>query len=115
MKTIRTLLTALIFAGWIATIGVFSIQNITPVSFKIFNLQTVEAPIGIWLAFSLGIGMVAASVAPIIFSRPHAKKLPRSPRRKKSDPTEENINYQREIEEDDPLTGDWGQEGRGEW
>ncbi len=115
MKAIRNLLTAFIFAAWIAIIAVFSIQNITPVSLKFFNLQTVEAPIGIWLTFSISIGIIAAVAIPIIFPPPKAKKLPRSPRRTYSDRFEEDINYQRELEEDDPLTGDWGQDGRGEW
>ncbi len=66
MKTIANLLTSLILAGWIAAIALLSIQNITPVSLKFLTLETIQIPVGIVLAFSVGIGLVAGAIVPIL-------------------------------------------------
>lgn len=115
MRAIRNLLTAFIFASWILTIAVFSLQNRKPVSLIFFQRATIEIPIGVWLTLSFCTGIVGAAILPIIFPSSKTKKLPRSPSKKYRDRLEEDINYQREIEEDDPLTGDWGEDSRRDW
>ncbi len=115
MRAIRNLLTTFIFAGWILTIAVFSIQNRKPVSLIFFQRETIEVPIGIWLTLSLCTGIIGSVIVTIIFPSPKTKKLPSSPRKKYRAPIEEDINYQREIDEDDPLTGDWGEDSRRDW
>ena len=67
MKTITNLLTSLILAGWIGAIAILSIQNITPVSLKFLVFQTIQIPVGIVLAFSVGIGAIAGAIVPLVW------------------------------------------------
>lgn len=67
MKTISNLLTSLILAGWIGAIAILSIQNITPVSLKFLVFQTIQIPVGIVLAFSVGIGAIAGAIVPLVW------------------------------------------------
>jgi uncharacterized integral membrane protein len=67
MKTIANLLTSLALAAWIGAIAILSIQNITPISLKFLNYETIQIPIGIVLAFSVGIGAIAGSLVPILW------------------------------------------------
>jgi uncharacterized integral membrane protein len=67
MKTITNLLTSLILAGWIGAIAILSIQNITPVSLKFLVFQTIQIPVGIVLAFSVGIGAIAGAIVPVVW------------------------------------------------
>lgn len=55
-------LTSLIVAIWVSAIAVVAIQNATPVSLRILNIQSVEIPIGLVLAFSASLGMMGASL-----------------------------------------------------
>lgn len=68
MKTIANLLTSLVLAAWIGAIAILSIQNITPISLKFLNYETIQIPIGIVLAFSVGIGAIAGSLAPVLWT-----------------------------------------------
>lgn len=67
MKAIANVLTSIVLAAWIAAIAIISIQNITPISLKFLNLQTIQIPMGIILAFSVGIGAIAAAIAPALW------------------------------------------------
>ena len=67
MKTFVNLLTSLIVAGWISTIAILSIQNFTPVSLKFLSFETIQLPIGIILAFSVGVGVIGGAIAPILW------------------------------------------------
>lgn len=67
MKTIANLLTSIILAAWIAAIAILSIQNITPISLKFLVFQTIQMPLGIILAFSVGIGAIAGAIAPVLW------------------------------------------------
>jgi uncharacterized integral membrane protein len=67
MKTFVNLLTSLIVAGWISAIAILSIQNFTPVSLKFLSFETIQLPIGIVLAFSVGVGVIGGSIAPILW------------------------------------------------
>jgi uncharacterized integral membrane protein len=54
-------LTSLILALWVSAIALIAIQNATPVSLQFLNVQTIEIPLGLVLAFSASIGMVATA------------------------------------------------------
>lgn len=62
MKSITSLLTSLILAGWIGAIAVLSIQNFTPVSVKFLAFQSIQVPIGVVLAFSVGAGLIGGTL-----------------------------------------------------
>ncbi|MCA1991779.1 MAG: LapA family protein [Coleofasciculus sp. S288] len=67
MKTFTSLLTSLIVAIWIGAIAILSIQNITPVSLKFLTLESIQLPVGLVLAFSVGIGLIVGAIAPILW------------------------------------------------
>ncbi|HAA27678.1 MAG TPA: DUF1049 domain-containing protein [Cyanobacteria bacterium UBA8553] len=67
MKAIANLLTSLILAGWIGAIAILSIQNITLVSLKFLNFETIQLPVGIVLAFSVGAGAIGGAIAPLLW------------------------------------------------
>lgn len=67
MKTIANFLTSLILAGWLTAIAILSIQNITPVSLKFLNFETIQLPMGIVLAFSVGAGAIAGAIGPVLW------------------------------------------------
>jgi len=62
MNTLANLLTSLIVAGWIAAIAILSVQNATPVSLKFLNFESIQVPMGLVLAFSACIGIIAMSL-----------------------------------------------------
>jgi uncharacterized integral membrane protein len=55
-------LIAFIVAFWICAIALIAAQNGTRVSLQFLGMQTIEIPLGIMLAFSAAIGMLAAAV-----------------------------------------------------
>lgn len=65
MKTIANIVSSLLLVGWIISFAIFSIQNIQPVSIKFLIFNSVELPIGVLLAFSVSIGIVAGAIAPL--------------------------------------------------
>ncbi|MFB8789751.1 MAG: lipopolysaccharide assembly protein LapA domain-containing protein [Potamolinea sp.] len=65
MKTITNLITSIILASWVSAIAILSIQNITLVSLKFLNWETIQIPFGVVLAFSFGVGAIAAAIAPL--------------------------------------------------
>ncbi|HEY9831744.1 MAG TPA: LapA family protein [Stenomitos sp.] len=67
MKTITNLLTSIILSAWIAAIAILSVQNFTPISLKFLVFQTIPIPLGIILAFSVGIGAMAGAIAPVLW------------------------------------------------
>lgn len=68
MKTLLTLVVAVIFAGWIGGVAILSVQNFTPVTFKFLTLQSVEIPLGIVLALSAGLGAIGGAIAPLLLA-----------------------------------------------
>lgn len=54
-------LTSLILALWVSAIALIAVQNATPVSLQFLNVQTIEIPLGLVMAFSASIGMVATA------------------------------------------------------
>lgn len=67
IKLLTNLLTSLIFAVWIGAIAILSIQNITPVSLRFLNIESIELPVGLVLAFSVGVGAIAAALVPALW------------------------------------------------
>jgi uncharacterized integral membrane protein len=66
MKTIANLLTSVVLAAWIGAIAILSIQNITPVSLKFLTFETIQIPVGVVLAFSVGVGLIGGAIAPVL-------------------------------------------------
>ncbi|HAX85000.1 MAG TPA: DUF1049 domain-containing protein [Cyanobacteria bacterium UBA11370] len=64
MKTIANLVTSLIVASWIGAIAILSVQNYTLVSLKFLGFESIELPVGIVLAFSVGVGVIGGEIAP---------------------------------------------------
>lgn len=62
MKSLTTFLAALLLATWVSAIAVLSVQNFTAVRLRFLTLQFVEVPVGIVLAFGVGVGMVGTAV-----------------------------------------------------
>ncbi|HEY9596233.1 MAG TPA: lipopolysaccharide assembly protein LapA domain-containing protein [Cyanophyceae cyanobacterium] len=65
MKTLTNLLTSFVLAAWISVIAILSIQNITPVSLKFLGAESIQMPIGVVLAFSVGIGSIGGAMLPL--------------------------------------------------
>ncbi len=56
------LVLALVPAVWVTAIAVIAVQNATPVSFRLLNLQSIDIPFGVLLAFCAAAGMVAMAL-----------------------------------------------------
>ncbi|MGK7874681.1 MAG: lipopolysaccharide assembly protein LapA domain-containing protein [Xenococcaceae cyanobacterium] len=105
MNTFTNFLTSLIISAWIGVIAVFSIQNITPISLKFLIFESIKLPVGVLLAFSVGVGMVVGAIAPLFWQVPK----PRKQNRKR--PLEDDLEY---IEEEDPIE-DWEESRSQNW
>lgn len=62
MKALANLLTSIIVAVWVVAIAILSVQNATPVSLRFLNFQSIQLPIGLVLAFSAGVGLIAVAL-----------------------------------------------------
>ncbi|NEQ81905.1 MAG: DUF1049 domain-containing protein [Moorea sp. SIO2I5] len=67
IRILTNLLTSLIVAIWIGAIAIFSIQNITEVYLKFLVFESIDLPIGVVLAISVGIGLVGGAIAPLVW------------------------------------------------
>ncbi len=76
MKTIANLLTSLILAAWIGAIAILAIQNFTPVSLKFLAFESIQLPVGIVLAFSVGIGVIGGAIAPVLWQLAGGQRQP---------------------------------------
>jgi uncharacterized integral membrane protein len=70
---------ALVPALWVIAIAIIAVQNATPVSFRLLNLQSIEIPFGVLLAFCVAAGMLAAALVLLVLG---GNPL-RAPRRQK--------------------------------
>jgi uncharacterized integral membrane protein len=66
MKTLAVFLTTCIVAIWIVAIAILSVQNFTPVTFQFFTFQSIQIPIGIVLAFAVGLGAVGMALLQLL-------------------------------------------------
>jgi uncharacterized integral membrane protein len=53
---------AVIPAVWVIAIAIIAVQNATPVSVRLLNLQSIEIPFGVLLAFCAAGGMLGAAL-----------------------------------------------------
>ncbi|MFM7527623.1 MAG: hypothetical protein ACKO63_03865 [Nodosilinea sp.] len=53
---------AFIPAVWITAIAVITVQNATPVTLRLLNLQSIAMPFGVVLAFGAAAGMVVTAL-----------------------------------------------------
>lgn len=67
MRTIANLLTSLIVAVWIGVIAIVAIQNFTPVSLRFLAFESIQLPLGIVLAFGVGVGLIGGAIAPLLW------------------------------------------------
>jgi uncharacterized integral membrane protein len=53
---------AVIPAVWVIAIAIIAVQNATPVSVRLLNLQSIEIPFGVLLAFCAAGGMLGSAL-----------------------------------------------------
>lgn len=58
MKFLVVVVSALLMIA----IAILSIQNGTPVSIAFLNGETTQLPVGLWLAFAVGAGMLGTAL-----------------------------------------------------
>ncbi|MGB3766521.1 MAG: LapA family protein [Phormidesmis sp.] len=51
----------------VIAIAILSVQNGTPVSIAFLNGETTQLPLGLWLAFALGAGMLGTAILLSLF------------------------------------------------
>jgi uncharacterized integral membrane protein len=62
MKSLSTILVALIVAAWMGATAVFAVQNFSPVSLRFLQFESFQMPIGVVLGFSAGLGVVGMAL-----------------------------------------------------
>lgn len=72
------LLLALVPAIWVIAIAIIAVQNATPVSIRLLNLQSIDIPFGVLLAFCAAAGMLATALVLLVLGG-----NPRASRRQK--------------------------------
>lgn len=70
MKTLPILLISLVVATWVGAIAVLSVQNFTPVALNLLTFRSIEIPLGLVLAFSVGVGMVGMAIVQLLITSP---------------------------------------------
>lgn len=68
MKSLANLLTSLIVACWVIAIAILSVQNATPVSLRFLTFQSIQLPVGLVLAFSVGLGIISMALTQPLWS-----------------------------------------------
>ncbi|PPS45676.1 LapA family protein [Chroococcidiopsis sp. TS-821] len=68
MRTLANLLAIVILAGWVVAIAIVSVQNATPVSLRFLTFQSIQLPVGLVLAFSAALGMLAMALTQPIWT-----------------------------------------------
>jgi uncharacterized integral membrane protein len=57
---------AVIPAVWVVAIAIIAVQNATPVSVRLLNLQSIEIPFGVLLAFCAAGGMLGTALLLVV-------------------------------------------------
>jgi uncharacterized integral membrane protein len=60
------LIFALVTALWVMAIAIIAVQNATPVSLRLLNLESIAMPFGVMLAFCAAAGMVGAALVLVV-------------------------------------------------
>jgi uncharacterized integral membrane protein len=76
---VRVLL-AVIPAIWVVATAIIAVQNATPVSIRLLNLQSIDIPFGVLLAFFAAGGMLATALLLLVLGGNPLKSLKRSRR-----------------------------------
>ncbi|HBW91233.1 MAG TPA: DUF1049 domain-containing protein, partial [Cyanobacteria bacterium UBA11149] len=58
------LVSGIIVSGWICAIAILSVQNYTAVSVRFLRFESIGIPVGIVLAFAVGVGLIVGAIAP---------------------------------------------------
>ena len=74
MTFITNFLSSLMIALGFAAIAVFAVQNITPVSLRLFVFESIQLPVGILLAFCIGFGLILGAFLPLLWQRPAKRR-----------------------------------------
>ena len=77
IKTLTNLMIALLIAFWLGAIAIFSIQNITAVSLKFLFWQSIQLPVGVLLAFCVGLGLILGTLLPLLLPKPRSTRRQR--------------------------------------
>jgi uncharacterized integral membrane protein len=72
---------ALVPAVWVIATAIIAVQNATPVSIRLLNLQSIEMPFGVLLAFCVAAGMIAAALVLLVLGGNPLKSPRRKPQR----------------------------------
>lgn len=62
MKNISKFLISVVMAVWVIAIALISVQNATLVRLKFLSFQSIQIPVGLVLAFCVGVGLVGVTV-----------------------------------------------------
>ena len=62
MKTTINLVLSIVVAFWIMAIAIISVQNATPVSLRFITFESIQIPVGLLLAFCIGVGLIGTNV-----------------------------------------------------
>lgn len=76
MRSAPVLLTSVLLAAWIAIAAIVAIQNFSPVSFRLFQWQSIQVPVGLVLALSAGIGAIGTALVLPLASSPDDAEEP---------------------------------------
>ena len=74
MTFIANFLSSLMIALSFAAIAVFAVQNITPISLRLFVFESIQLPVGILLAFCIGFGLILGAFLPLLWQRPAKRR-----------------------------------------
>nr|WP_238718039.1 LapA family protein [Petrachloros mirabilis] len=74
---------SVILGAWVVAIAVLSVQNATAVSVRFLLWRSVPLPVGVILAFAVGVGVLLVAMAKILWqvSGDSADPLPHRSRR----------------------------------
>ena len=67
MKALFPFTASLILAVGMTAVAILSVQNATPVSLQFMIFESINIPVGVVLAFSLAIGLIAGAIGIFIY------------------------------------------------
>jgi hypothetical protein len=62
MRILIPIAISLVMATWVMAIAIVSVQNATPVSLKFLMFLSIQIPVGLLLAFSMGVGLIGMAL-----------------------------------------------------